>query len=363
MQLLDADRQLNADYCCHRPLSRSCCPAPFQRARPAKRRRKADTAEEKVEEASNLFPRLAAGEELPAEQADLLKRLSEAVGGFAEQWLQHKGCSTSCVALQPGVAQLKEGRGRSDTEERRSGLVLPRGSFWIQGDIFAEPRALMNADLVPPGGFVAAIIDPPWESKSRGVHYKTCQLDQLLQIPLLEVLAENAVVAVWVTNDPKKQTFVKEQLFPAWGLQPATEWTWLKVTNHGEPVMPFGPGRPRLPFEKALVGVRTNSLADSDSKKDAAPDEWCRQVFASVPGRHSQKPFLDDFLPKAGPKLEVFARNLRPGWTSWGNEVLYFQDEAFFGLASSGCQSFESTDKTEVEAGSDVPQAKKARRE
>eukprot|EP00913_Durusdinium_trenchii_P007107 g6684.t1 len=32
---------------------------------------------------------------------------------------------------------------------------------------------------------------------------------------------------------------------------------------------------------------------------------------------HSQKPFLDAFLPE-GPKLEIFARNLRPHWCSWG---------------------------------------------
>lgn len=39
------------------------------------------------------------------------------------------------------------------------------------------------------------------------------------------------------------------------------------------------------------------------------------------PGIHTafgrRKPFLDAFLPE-GPKLEIFARNLRPHWCSWG---------------------------------------------
>jgi len=32
---------------------------------------------------------------------------------------------------------------------------------------------------------------------------------------------------------------------------------------------------------------------------------------------------LDQFLPKKSARLELFARNLLPGWTSWGNEVRY----------------------------------------
>ncbi|CAE8616474.1 unnamed protein product, partial [Polarella glacialis] len=63
---------------------------------------------------------------------------------------------------------------------------------------------------------------------------------------------------------------------------------------------------------------------------------WPDITFAAVPGRHSQKPFLDPFLPKSGGRcLEVFARNLRPNWTSWGNEPLLFQNQAFFVAAGS----------------------------
>lgn len=36
--------------------------------------------------------------------------------------------------------------------------------------------------------------------------------------------------------------------------------------------------------------------------------------------------------------LELFARNLQPGWTSWGNEVLKFQHTAYFTLTQMSDQ-------------------------
>lgn len=34
--------------------------------------------------------------------------------------------------------------------------------------------------------------------------------------------------------------------------------------------------------------------------------------------------------------LELFARNLQPGWTSWGNEVLKFQHASYFTMTRTG---------------------------
>lgn len=36
--------------------------------------------------------------------------------------------------------------------------------------------------------------------------------------------------------------------------------------------------------------------------------------------------------------LELFARNLQPGWTSWGNEVLKFQHTSYFTMTHTGDQ-------------------------
>ena len=39
---------------------------------------------------------------------------------------------------------------------------------------------------------------------------------------------------------------------------------------------------------------------------------------------------LKDYIKPEGECLELFARNLQPGWTSWGNEVLKFQHMDYF---------------------------------
>lgn len=43
--------------------------------------------------------------------------------------------------------------------------------------------------------------------------------------------------------------------------------------------------------------------------------------------------------------LELFARNLQPGWTSWGNEVLKFQHTAYFTLTQTSDQGDLAKDK------------------
>lgn len=296
---------MRGDYQLYQPSVRSCCPEPFFRAS-AKRTKPPDLNEE---------------------EAHLLAEMA------AHPWQpRHLECKQSCIAdTQLPTSLLPEGSGRSDVEASDQSFVLPAGSSWLQGDVFGDRNALSAAGLVPSAGFAAAVVDPPWESKNRGVHYRTCTLKQLFDLPFPEVLAHGAIVAVWVTNDPNKQFFVRKQLLPKWGLDFIGEWTWLKVTNSGEPVLPLGRDnhgrdRPRRSFEKVLVGQLNCASSTSLSQ------EWKPQaaaMIAAVPGRHSQKPFLDCLLPP-GPKLEVFARNLRPGWTSWGNEVLRFQDQSLF---------------------------------
>ncbi|XP_078009611.1 N(6)-adenine-specific methyltransferase METTL4 isoform X5 [Phascolarctos cinereus] len=59
------------------------------------------------------------------------------------------------------------------------------------------------------------------------------------------------------------------------------------------------------------------------------------KLIVSVPCTlHSHKPplteVLKDYIMPDAECLELFARNLQPGWTSWGNEVLKFQHIDYF---------------------------------
>lgn len=63
---------------------------------------------------------------------------------------------------------------------------------------------------------------------------------------------------------------------------------------------------------------------------------------ATIPSLVFVFPIRTDVLrPYVGAEakcLELFARNLQPRWTSWGNEVLKFQHTSYFTLMQTGDQ-------------------------
>lgn len=63
--------------------------------------------------------------------------------------------------------------------------------------------------------------------------------------------------------------------------------------------------------------------------EDAFQEVWKDVVIMAMPGVHSRKPPISELLARQLSKkmncLELFARELVPDWSSWGNEVLRFQ--------------------------------------
>jgi len=144
----------------------------------------------------------------------------------------------------------------------------------------------------------------------------------LSHIPVRSHLAPDGIVAVWVTNKESVLDYMLSPggLFSSWGLQLVSEWTWLKVTSSGEPIMPVDSAW-RKPWEKLLIARR----ADAPTR----PALIQPRVLVAVPDVHSRKPSLREvfgnILGQEYMGLEVFARNLTAGWWAWGNEVLHFQ--------------------------------------
>ena len=72
--------------------------------------------------------------------------------------------------------------------------------------------------------------------------------------------------------------------------------------------------------------------ASAASATDAAAKSGLQNVQPAQPGQET--PLGDEEEQRrawrALPKLELFARELRPGWHSAGNEVLRFQHESFW---------------------------------
>ncbi|TPX71187.1 hypothetical protein SpCBS45565_g01317 [Spizellomyces sp. 'palustris'] len=194
-------------------------------------------------------------------------------------------------------------------------------------NVKAHPSAVCRTTLVNPFDFI--LMDPPWPNKSvrRAGKYQEIDIYDLFRLPLKHLIKPGGYLAVWVTNKPKFQRFVRDKLFSACGLTFIAEWYWLKVTLKGEWVVDLD-SLHRKPYEVLIIG---RAQYASNSHPDPVASLPIRRAICSVPSKHhSRKPLLDDviapYLPRDAQKLEIFARNLLPGWTSWGNEVLRFND-------------------------------------
>ncbi|KAG6366486.1 hypothetical protein INS49_000663 [Diaporthe citri] len=210
-------------------------------------------------------------------------------------------------------------------EDVLSDPVIAEESVYLQGTISSErSRFLKEAPM-----FDLIVMDPNWPNRSvrrkRGSYQTANDLDEIREtlslIPIMSHLAPGGLVAVWITNKASVLELLTSPrgLFAEWGLELVGEWTWLKVTTAGEPMVDVN-STWRKPWERLLIA----------RKRGAETRLPCRsRVIVSVPDLHSRKPnlrpLLEDVLPPGYRGLEIFARNLTAGWWSWGDEVLKFQ--------------------------------------
>ena len=272
-------------------------------------------------------------------------------------------------------------------------FLIPSGSSFLLSDI-SKIDILQHASAVAGKKYDLIVIDPPWENRStiRAKKYDWLPMQRLLELPIDKLAAVGALVAVWVTNKRKYANFVRDVLFPAWGLTKVGEWHWIKTTTTGELVADMDSIH-KKPYEIVVIGESVSTVStDSRSspeytllpdgkhptvnctvnskdelcipcakrlKKDGSPLQDCQcfrmdgdhvelqctpiervqslhdipyhnAIFCVPSTVHSQKPYLGDLLsqyhPSIGFCLELFARNLIPDWTSWGNEILKCQE-------------------------------------
>lgn len=175
----------------------------------------------------------------------------------------------------------------------------------------------LGASQVP---FRTVVLDPPWkygDSLSTKVlrgasrHYKVMSLGEIAAIPVSRITAADAHIYLWVTNAFVEQGHI---LLRSWGISYKTTLTWVKTSKHGRRY--FGMGRYfRNNTEHVLFGVR-GKLPTLRKNQPTA--------FEAPIGAHSEKPDLFYDIAESmspGPRLELFARKVRPSWTVWGDEI------------------------------------------
>ncbi|XP_028922590.2 N(6)-adenine-specific methyltransferase METTL4 [Ornithorhynchus anatinus] len=276
-----------------------------------------------------------------AELCDMAKRLPvedenkcQPVGASGEEM---------CIPEQDLFSRVTENRSdltKTLTLMGQKYLVPPKSSFLLSDISCLQP--LLNHGKK----YDVIVIDPPWQNKSvkRSNRYGYLSSWQIKQIPLPKLAAPNCLVITWVTNRQKHLSFVKDELYPCWSVETLAEWHWVKITRSGEFVFPLDSPH-KKPYEGLVLGRvqgRTASPLKSERKPEVEaspiPDH---KIIVSVPCiLHSHKPplseVLADYIKPDVECLELFARNLQTGWTSWGNEVLKFQHIDYFVASEIG---------------------------
>ncbi|CAL8313783.1 unnamed protein product [Merluccius merluccius] len=165
-------------------------------------------------------------------------------------------CSTSDLDL---FSRITENNADSAVEATLLGahyIIPPHTGFLLSDFTRIQPlvRYGKKFDLI--------VLDPPWENKSvkRSGRYSILPSSQLKRLPVPLLAAPGCLVVTWVTNKPRLLRFVRDQLYPHWGVRVVAEWLWVKVTTSGEYVFPLDSPH-KKPYEVLLLGRLSVSVA------------------------------------------------------------------------------------------------------
>lgn len=173
--------------------------------------------------------------------------------------------------------------------------------------------------------FGTILADPPWRFQNRTgkmapehrrlSRYDTMELEDIMALPVANVAADPSHLYLWVPN-----ALLPEGLgvMKAWGFNYKSNIVWHKVRKDGG-----SDGRGvgfyfRNVTELVLFGTRgKNARTGSAGRRQV-------NLIGTRKREHSRKPDEMYNLIEScsnGPRLELFARGSREGWTTWGDQA------------------------------------------
>lgn len=174
--------------------------------------------------------------------------------------------------------------------------------------------------------------DPTWDFKvwsdkgagrSASQHYKITPLDELKKLDVAQLAAKDSLLYMWVTSPNMEASW---ELMHTWGFKFVTVgFYWVKLNKRAPKIGGWterdffmGCGYyTRKNVEQVWVGKRGNGIPRIN--------RGVRELVISPRGEHSVKPreVAERIVQLHGdvPRLEMFARDKKPGWDVWGDEV------------------------------------------
>lgn len=211
------------------------------------------------------------------------------------------------AAADPKVVLDEAKKIRAKKQEKRRGERVEK----------IERIARGNAPLLEaPAHFPVLLADPPWRYEagstdpSRDIEnqYPTMSLDDICALKVRELATPDAILFLW---HPPGMATEAVRVATAWGFRERSSWVWVKDS--------IGPGYwGRLRHEMLMICTRGDFPAP-------APSDRFDSVIEAPRGEHSAKPIeaaerIERMFPTL-PRMELFARAPRPGWSAWGNQA------------------------------------------
>lgn len=202
-------------------------------------------------------------------------------------------------------------------EQVRTGeLTIPEAKRQIKlnekREVWAEPVKPVES-LNGPFGVIYA--DPPWRydfsvdnADTIENHYPTMTLDAICAIPVAEIAAPDAVLFLWATSPKLAEALA---VMSAWGFEYRTNMVWDKehigmgyyARQQHELLLIGTKGKPGTPLQENRPGSVVRIKKTAHSKKPAEFAEIIERMYPHLP------------------RVELFCRSPRDGWSVWGNEV------------------------------------------
>lgn len=213
-----------------------------------------------------------------------------------------------------------------------------------QADLFPAARARQPWPFTGLKRWAADLImaDPPWrfelysdkgEEKSPQSHYRTMTMAEIAALPVRDLGRLDCVLWLWCTWPMLEQQI---GIVRAWGFDYVTGGAWIKRTSGGK--LAFGTGyRLRSASEPFLIGISGNpetakdvrNVVDAEAREHSRkPDAAFEAAARLVMCKHRTFEAYREWHGRDVGLVELFSRERRDGWATWGNETGKFGGEA-----------------------------------